>query len=110
MGSGIAMEDPDVVHYYGGCEPSGDPSTGLPVTLLKFEPFEDIGEPDVEGSAEVCFYSLAPPFEGYFENRIAIKFADGSILGHLDGPIPGCDTVFSPTDVSTWGHVKILYR
>jgi hypothetical protein len=99
-----------MVHYYGLFEPFGDRSTGLQVTLLKFEPFEGLSEPSAEGSADLCFYSLAPPVQGDFTDHIHVKYAGGSVLGDLDGPLPGCDTLFSPTDGSTWGHVKTLYR
>lgn len=110
VGSGMASEDPAIVHYYGHFELLGDRSTGLQVTLLKFEPFEGLSEPAAEGSADLCFYSLAPPVQGNFTNHISVKCADEVVLGDLDGPLPGCDTLFSPNSGSTWGYVKTLYR
>jgi hypothetical protein len=98
------------VYYYCIFEPFGDPSTGMDFMLLKFEPYEGDSEPDVEGSAHLCFYSIGAPIWGSFPDCIGIKFAGESVLGELDGALPGCHSGCSPTDAATWGNIKALYR
>jgi hypothetical protein len=109
--SGYGGEEEETgIHYYGGFEASGDPSTGLEGMLLKFEPYEGISEPALEGSAILCFFSVAAPVFGTYPDQVQIKFGDGYALGSLDGPLPGCRQGFSPTDIKTWGYVKAMYR
>jgi hypothetical protein len=110
VGRGNAQEDQILVHYYGGMESSGDPSTGLEGFLIKFEPFEGLSEPGQDGSATLCFYSVAAPVLGNYPDRIGMKFGGEYALGVLDGALPGCRQGFSPTDTKTWGYVKALYR
>ena len=110
VGIGGSSEEESAVHYYGGLEDSGDPSTGLEGMLLKFEPYEGIYEPGLEGSATLCFYSVAAPVLGIYPDRISIKFAGEYALGWLDGPFPGCRQGFSQAEEKTWGYVKRLYR
>lgn len=110
VGSGDGGGASPTVHYYGGLETSGDPSTGLEGVLLKFEPYEGIYEPGLEGSAILCFYSVAAPVFGIYPDRISIKFGLENALGWLEGPIPGCNHGFSPTEQKSWGYVKGLYR
>ena len=110
VGSGEGEEEYQAVHYYGGLEDSGDPSTGLEGMLLKFEPYEGIYEPGLEGSAILCFYSVAAPVFDIYPDRIGTKFGGEYLLGWLDGPLPGCRHGFSPTEQNTWGYVKGLYR
>ena len=98
------------VHYYAGFEVSGDPSTGLDGLLVKFEPYEGLPEASAEGSASLCFYSIAAPFYGTHLDQVSVKFADGFALGPLDGPLPVCSQGYSPAGVSTWGCVKAKYR
>ena len=109
-GHGTAGEEHSAVDYFGGFEGSGDPSTGLEGMLLKFEPYEGIYEPGMDGSAILCFYSVAAPILGIYPDRISIKFGGEYALGWLDGPFPGCRHGFSPTAEKTWGYVKGLYR
>ena len=109
-GRGGADEEHLTAHYYGALESSGDPSTGLEGMLLKFEPYEDGGEPGMEGSAILCFYCVAAPVFGTYPDQIGIKFGGECALGDLDGPLPGCRQGFSRTDFKTWGYVKTIYR
>jgi hypothetical protein len=112
--AGHAQRDPEEehaqVHYYGGFEISGDPSTGLAGMLLKFEPYEGSLEPELEGSARLCFYSIAAPVPGFFPDHISIKFGDEFALGYLDGPLPACHQGYSPTSNQAWGYLKAIYR
>jgi hypothetical protein len=109
-GPGIDGECPCTVYYYGFFECNGDPSIPIYGPLIKFEPFEDGCEPDVEGTAQLCFYSVAAPVYGNWPDYIAIKFAGESETGDLNGPLPGCENGVSGIEASTWGNVKALYR
>ena len=109
-GPGDSEQEHLTVHYYGGLETSGDPSTGLGGMLLKFEPYEGLAEPDLEGSANLCFYSVTAPIHGAFPDQISIKFGGDSALGCFEGPLPACRQGYSPTDARTWGYVKSVFR
>lgn len=105
-----SVEEYLTVHYYGDLDISGDPSTGIEGMLLKFEPYEGICEPGREGSATLCFYSVAAPAFGAYPDHLSMKFGGEYALGRLDGAFPGCYQGFSPTEEKTWGYVKGLYR
>lgn len=109
-GPGIFLEEPCTVCYYGFFECGGDPSIPIDCPLVKFEPYEGECEPDVEGTAYLCFYSVAAPVYDTWENYVAIKFAGESEYGTLEGPLPGCEYGPSKTDESTWGKIKTLYH
>ncbi len=84
---------------------------GIDTPLIKFEPYDDQCEPDRDGTAYLCFYSVAAPVPaGIYSDVIAIKFGPDSDTGHLDGVLPSCDTDASKTDDTSWGNVKALYR
>jgi hypothetical protein len=78
--------------------------------LVKFEPYENHCEPDVEGWAYLCFYSVAEPIQIDHCDCVGIKFAGDFAIGSLTGVLPGCDTAYSPTDAAAWGNIKALYR
>jgi hypothetical protein len=99
-----------MVYYYGFFECFGDPSIEVETPLVKFEPYADGCEPDTEGWAEVCFYSVAAPIYGGYNDVIALKFGELWATGYLDGPLPDCDTGYSGSSATTWGAVKALYR
>jgi hypothetical protein len=109
-GVGSGPEEHLPVNYYGALENSGDPSTGLEGMLLKFEPYEGSGEPGLEGSATLCFYSVAAPAVGSYPDRLSIKFGEENMQGLVDGVLPVCHQGFSPTAAKTWGYVKAIYR
>jgi len=103
--------EPCTVYYYGFFECYGDPSIGVDTPLIKFEPYDDHCEPDTDGTAYLCFYSVAAPVPaGTYSDVIAIKFGQESDTGHLEGVLPSCDTDASATDNTSWGNVKALYR
>jgi hypothetical protein len=99
-----------MVYYYGMFECFGDPSIDVETPLVKFEPFGNGCEPATEGRVEVCFYSVAAPIYGGYNDVIALKFGQLWATGDLDGPLPDCDTGYSDANSSTWGAVKALYR
>ena len=99
-----------VVYYYGFFECDGDPSVGLETPVVKFEPFDDHCEPDVEGWAYLCFYSVAEPIQIGPADCVGIKFAGEFAVGNLTGVVPGCDTAHSSVENTVWGKIKTLYR
>ncbi len=103
--------DPCTVNYYAEFSCDGDPSVDVYTPLIKFEPFEGDCEPDHDGVAYLCFYSVAAPIPaGIYPDVIGIKFGPYSDTGHLDGVMPSCDTDASATENTSWGKVKALYR
>ncbi|MGD9141617.1 MAG: hypothetical protein PVJ42_08760 [bacterium] len=109
-GPGVYGEDPCTVLYYGYFECEGDPSIPIYGPLIKFEPYEGGCEPSTEGTAYLCYYSVAAPVYGTWVDYLAIKFSGESEYGTLTGPLPSCETGVSAIEVSTWGNVKALYR
>jgi hypothetical protein len=111
-GSGPGTPDGPLctVYYYGFFECFGDPSIDVETPLVKFEPYEDGCEPAADGWAEICFYSVAAPIYDTYTDVIALKFGVLWATGHLDGPLPDCDTQYSGSSPSSWGAVKALYR
>ena len=110
FGPGIPDGSPCTVYYYGFFECFGDPSIDVETPLVKFEPYENGCEPDTDGWAQVCFYSVAAPIYNTYTDVIALKFGQLWATGDLDGPLPDCDTNYSGANQSTWGAVKALYR
>ena len=99
------------VYYYAELECEGDPTIPFPEPTLKFEPFEGDCEPDVVGTAYLCFYSfLFPTSHGTFEDCLVVKFSTRHITGDLEGVLPLCDPGASATERSTWGAIKVLCR
>jgi len=104
-------EEGCTVNYHASFLCEGDPTMGNGLPTLKFEYYEGGCEPDKDGWAYVCFYSVAAPIpEGSYEDAIGIKFGTITDTGCLDGVMPSCDTDASATDNTSWGGVKALYR
>lgn len=112
VGTGPGGEyEPCTVYYHGSFLCQGDPTMGNDLPTIKFEYFEEGCEPDTDGYAQVCFYSVAAPIpEGLYEDAIGIKYGQITDTGCLDGVMPSCDTEASDTDKTSWGNVKALYR
>ncbi|MFH1313946.1 MAG: hypothetical protein ABIJ00_12075 [Candidatus Eisenbacteria bacterium] len=112
VGSGPGTNSvPCTVYYYGLFECHGDPSIGITDPLVKFEPYENCCEPDKDGYATVCFYSVASPTEaGLYEDVIVLKYSTEYATGDLDGVLPICDPAYSATEPTAWGQIKALYR
>jgi hypothetical protein len=109
-GPGTPNGEPCIVCYHGMFECNGDPSVGLEMPVIKFEPYEDHCEPDVEGWAHLCFYSVAEPIGIGSGECVGIKFAGEFAVGDLTGVLPGCDTERSSPAPAAWGKIKALYR
>jgi hypothetical protein len=109
-GPGTPNGEPCTVYYQGFLLCHGDPSIGIHTPLIKAEPYEDDCEPDKEGWAYICFYSVAAPVFGDYTDVIAIKFGTEWATGDLTGPLPSCDTDYSSLRASVWGEIKSLYR
>jgi hypothetical protein len=99
------------VDYYAEFSCKGDPSIGLVVPTLKFEPYAAVCEPGAEGSGEFCFYSIAPPrtVEEY-PATVWIKYGLSVSSGPLTGSLPGCGTSDAAVKPSSWGAIKALLR
>ena len=114
VGSGPGTNSvPCTVYYYGPFECFGDPSIGITDPLVKFEPHEEGThcEPDKDGYATVCYYSVASPTEAdIYEDVIVLKYSTEYALGDLDGVLPICDPAYSATEPTAWGQIKSLYR
>ena len=109
-GPGVCDEAPCTVFYYGFFLCDGEMSIPIKGPVIKFEPYENCCEPAPEGTAQICFYSVAAPVYGTWVDYMAIKFGTESEYGTLQGPLPSCETGVSATEVSTWGVIKGLYR
>jgi len=101
---------PCTVYYHGFFECYGDPIMGVDTPLIKFEYYENDCEPETDGWAYLCFYSVAAPIPaGTYDDAVGIKFGTDTDMGRLDGVLPSCDAA-SGTDATSWGNVKALYR
>ncbi len=109
-GPGTPNGSPCTVYYYAEFECRGDPSIDLWCPLIKFEPYENHCEPDKDGWMTACFLSVAAPIPVPEGRWIAIKFGTSHAFGILTGVLPGCNSAYSETDQSSWGHIKALYR
>jgi len=97
------------VYYYAELDLNGDPTIPPTTSTLKFEPYPAGCEPDVSGTASVCFYSAFPPriADGQ-PGSIWIKFGQFTEEGFITGSLPSCRT--AATEESTWGGIKGLFR
>jgi hypothetical protein len=99
-----------VVNYYMEVNCKGDPSIGITVPTVKFEPYCDLCEPDIAGTAYLCLYSVSSPRPiGAYDASLWIKFGLNIASGTLEGVLPRCasTTLVEPT---TWGAIKALLR
>ena len=98
------------VYFYAELDIKGDPTVPAENPTVKFEPYADICEPDVAGTANVCFYSLIPPESGDPEDApIWIKFGLYTEEGLITGPLPSCEGT-ATVGHSTWSSIKRLFR
>jgi hypothetical protein len=109
-GPGTPNGEPCTVYYYGLFECYGDPSIDIEIPVVKFEAYENHCEPDVDGCAYLCFYSIAAPITGTYCDYTAIKYGTEFAVGNIEGVLPSCDTAFSEVGSSSWGGIKALYR
>jgi hypothetical protein len=99
------------VYYYVEFDCKGDPTIPPAVPTIKFEPYENSCEPDVAGTAHVCFYSEAEPRPaGTLPAYVWIKFGPYIEEGTLEGTLPRCEQGTNPREPSTWGSIKALYH
>jgi hypothetical protein len=97
------------VYYYAELDFSGDPTVPVATSTLKFEPYPADCEPDVSGTASVCFYSAFPPrIADSNPGSLWIKFGQFTEEGSIVGQLPSCRT--AATEETTWGGVKRLFR
>jgi len=97
------------VYYYAELDLNGDPTIPPMTSTLKFEPYYADCEPDVAGTAAVCFYSLFPPqVRDSQPGSIWIKFGRYTEEGQITGRLPSCRTAASES--SSWGSIKRLFR
>lgn len=97
------------VHYYAELDIEGDPTIPPATVTLKFEPYPAECEPDVAGTASVCFYSLFPPRTVDSDpGSLWIKFGQFVEEGFITGRLPSCST--AGVETSTWGSIKRLFR
>jgi len=97
------------VYYYAELDISGDPTISPTTSTLKFEPYPAACEPDVAGTASVCFYSVFPPRAAdHLPGSIWIKFGQFTDEGFITGSLPGCRT--AATENSSWSGIKRLFR
>jgi hypothetical protein len=97
------------VYYYAELDFSGDPTIPPMTSTLKFEPYPAECEPDVSGTASVCFYSVFPPrIVDSNPGALWIKFGLFTEEGFITGQLPSCRT--AATEESTWGGIKSLYK
>jgi len=98
------------VHFYAELDVKGDPTVPAANPTVKFEPYADACEPDVAGTAYVCFYSLIPPEAGDSEGApIWIKFGPYTEEGLVTGTPPSCKGT-AAVGHSTWSSIKRLFR
>ncbi|MFZ1947040.1 MAG: hypothetical protein WAW06_05800 [bacterium] len=98
------------VHYYMEFDCRGDPTLGISVPTIKFEPYYDNCEPDIAGTAYLCFYSVASPRPiGAYDATLGIKFGQNIALGTLEGVLPRCAPT-TPVAPTTWGAIKAMLR
>jgi hypothetical protein len=108
--NGEAEGEPCTVEYwaYFTCQ---DPSTGIEVPLVKFEPLEICGcFPMSQGTGTFCFFSNWAPVEiTDGDGLLVLKSGDFVGFGELTGVLPTC-TCPTGTEGGSWGGVKILFR
>jgi hypothetical protein len=98
------------VSYYAELDLRGDPTIPPYVPTVKFEPYPSGCEPDIAGTASICFYSLIPPEAGDSPpGTIWIKFGPHTEEGTISGMLPSCRGT-TAYDGTTWGSIKRLYR
>lgn len=98
-----------VVYYYVEFDCKGDPTIPDQVPTIKFEPYQGACEPGTSGTANLCFYSLAPPkLTTTSPSSVWIKFGLNVASGSFEGSVPNCINPTNPVEQSTWGAIKSL--
>jgi hypothetical protein len=96
--------------FIGLYECRGDPHYPDAGAEVKFEHDGGGCEPDWRGSAVLDFYSIFEPGEDQVHlESVGIKAGTQTAVGAIVGVLPLCQCG-SPTDFSSWGTVKALYR
>lgn len=114
-GSGPGIDpitgEPCTVYYHTSFLCEGDPNfPSYPYPTIKAEYHEGSCEPDLTGTANICFYSsFGPTDPDTTVGALGIKAGTQTELGDLVGVLPLCECG-SPVENSTWGTVKSLYR
>jgi hypothetical protein len=110
--AGIGVgEDQCELEFLSEFDCLGDPHFPVVGPTMMFEPIEGDCQPGTVGWMHVCYFSLFPPTEpGVFADHLAIKFGQNVELGSLDGVLPYCECDPNPTEHSTWGTIKALFR
>ncbi|MCK4303091.1 MAG: hypothetical protein KAY24_02505 [Candidatus Eisenbacteria sp.] len=112
-GSGIDhYEEPCTLYYAGEFECNGDPSIGVAVPLVKFEPLPGAScEPDAFGAATFSFYTDWGPIPVSQPNALlALKAGPLACFGELTGELPECDGSATDVERITWGQIKSRFR
>ncbi|MBU0742649.1 hypothetical protein KKG45_03090 [bacterium] len=99
------------IYFDAVLEMGGDPSLGIDVPLIKYEP-NDMSEirPGPNGVGVFVFWSNLPPWPIDRPNvLLSEKFGQLHSFGQMDGVFPAlpCDPI--ATDQSSWGAVKAGY-
>jgi hypothetical protein len=109
VGKGVGSNE-CAVFYYAELDLAGDPTVPAESPTVKFEPYPDVCEPDIAGTAHVCFYSLIPPEAGDSDEAfIWIKFGPYTEDGVITGMLPSCEGT-AAIGRSTWSSIKRLFR
>jgi hypothetical protein len=99
------------VYYYLEFDCTGDPTVPERSPTIKFEPYPSECEPDIAGTATVCFYSIAPPDTASTgPAHVWVKFGPDVERGLIEGPLPRCDDISTGAETSAWGAIKLLFR
>jgi hypothetical protein len=97
------------IYYYTEFNCKGDPTIPEGGPTIKFEPYTGECETGVSGTANVCFYCLAPPkLSTTFPSSVWIKFGLNVASGTLEGAMPNCIAPANSVRTSTWGAIKAL--
>jgi len=102
------------VDYVGEYLCMGDPTIpdGMNSPAVKFDAVtgEDGCEPAATGVGFACFYSPLPPGPiNSVNDGLAIKAGQEICFGPINGRLPLCDCSV-PSETSTWGKVKGIFR
>jgi len=81
------------VFYEGRFEVSGDPSLGISVPLVKWEPVETRDGPGKQGTGQFWFYSNVVPEYGNFDDVVVAKYGRCKVTGNLTGAYPSCHII-----------------
>jgi hypothetical protein len=97
-----------VVSYRAVWSCLGDPSLGIEVPLVRYNPIEQWDcVPGATGEGTFCFYSDWAPVAVTIPNELLVMRAgDDMCTGELTGVLPGCNCGPAPTSEVSWGQIK----